>query len=265
MPLPPAWGRFLADWPRGARLALLVAFVVIVGWLFALPSPFFQRFPAAVWLEGPVPAWIGAAVGLRQAHALPGWQQGLRAAAYASLALFLAALVLGPFFSGLVPAFWGVVGLFRILSGNAFVVLSDSRVWGLNLSWALWVGVKTLLLWGGIGYGVLLFVQRDGKAKLRDWWSQQGDRRAFTREQRAQMAEYQKLYMAARRAGQPVPPAPAGLMVGAPGVSWGDRAKLTFWAVRIGLLLVGAFGLWALFGGYATAIARELVWRLFMG
>ena len=70
MPLPPAWGRFLADWPRGARLGLLVAFVVIVAWLFALPSPFFQQYPAALWLEGPVPAWIGAAVGLRQAHAL---------------------------------------------------------------------------------------------------------------------------------------------------------------------------------------------------
>ena len=264
-----AWG----VWALALALALL--------WHAGLDAQFYRYFPAAIWLEGPLPAVLGAGVGLwlhrardRQATVpagtvpaapSPGWFLGLAACGFAALGLLLAILLPGPFAVGLLGTLKGLWGLLRAVWPASFFVLPE--VWGTPYaSYVGWMCVKALLLWGAAGYVAALLVRAGRRDWLRWRWRDLTQSRAFRRDQKQRLREYRQAYLAALSDGQPPPPRPVELVPDvAMGDGWGNHARTAFWLVRIVLLLVGGVSFWAMFGDalvHATtrAISPALPW-----
>jgi hypothetical protein len=243
--------------PRGTLAAGAIAALALL-WFALLPSDFYAKFPVAVWLEGPLPALIGFSVGLWRHRLEPLWRQLLAACGYAFAVMAFVVLVPGVLTVGFSKALYGFWLLLTLVAGSIFgmFAMPDQEWTTVNILWANWILAKTLLVWGAVAYGVTLLLGH--RATLRNGFGGISDTVAFNRVQRQQWKEYRTTYMAAVRAGQPVPAAPAGLVPGMGG-SLADRAKLTFWGVRITLLVASAIGLWAVAGDYIRAIGRGLI------
>lgn len=245
-----------------AALPWLGAFLLAVWWHLLLPSDIYRSFPVGVYLEGPFPALLGAAVGRWWHRHEPPRLRALGVAAGAAVGLLLAILLLGPLFIGLSAPFKGLGGVWSILPGRAFMLLAHGELWSDPRRlwvWPLWLAVKSVLFWALLAYLVMLALRHDARAKLRWLWRDLTQNHAFRREQRRLHREYRHLYLEALKAGQAPPAPPPGYVPGAgAGDGWADNAKGLFWLVRIVLLFVGGISFWAIFGDYLVQIMQRL-------
>lgn len=236
-------GDALAAFPRRQRLTLAVLLAAVVLWHLLLPGFFYRD--SAVFIEGPLPALLGAAVGLWLFRTEPSAFQALAGCAGAALASLACVLVFGLLLFGPWDMALGVWAMLRNGLRVPFAALPAAigSPYGL---WVFWMGVKTLLLWGAIGFGILVY-RRHG-ADPRELWGGLRDRRVMSADLRRRGREYSRLYAAAVRAGEAPPAPPPGLMPQMAGGGIEGYARLSYWALRIGLALVGAAGLYAAIG-----------------
>lgn len=259
MQLRPVPLRAVAPGWVAAPLALTAAAVL---WHLALPERYYGD--AAVFLEGPLPAVAGAGLGLWIHRHSPAWFAALAGCAFATFALLSSALVLGTLLFGPITALLGAWGTLRAVWPQGLLLLP--QLWGTPFGlYVAWVAVKSLLVWGALGYLVALFLHGDGRARpAQAWllgaWRDLTQGRAFRRHQRQQLREYRQLYLDALKQGAAPPAPPAGLL---PGAAAGDGARSAYWLLRIGLLLAGAVSaalFWAAVGDELQALARRAAW-----
>jgi hypothetical protein len=236
---------------RGAAwlLALLAALV----WHVLLP-PMLAGNPAS-YLEGPLPAVLGAAAGLWLHQRAPTWLAVLAACAFAMLGLLLAILTVGLVVFGPMGALRGIGQWFASLYPSAFIALP--RLLGSPyLLWAVWVAGKTLLAWGALAYLGAILMRREGREWLRWRWRDLTQSHAFRRDQKQRLREYRQAFLVAVNSGQPPPPRPPELV---PDVAMGGGgAQAAYWLLRIGYFLVGGTLFWWAFGDYLALIAHRL-------
>lgn len=238
---------------RGA--AWLLALLAAIAWHVLLPAVLAGN--AAAYLEGPLPAVLGAAAGLWLHRSAPTWLAVLAACAFAMLGLLLAILTVGLVVFGPMGALRGLGQWFASPYPSAFIALP--RVLGSPyLLWAVWMAGKTLLAWGALAYLGSLVLRREGRAWLRWRWLDLTQGWAFRRDQRQRLREYRHAYLAALKAGQPPPPRPAELVPDVAAGGFGGGAQAAYWLLRIGYFLVGGTLFWWAFGDYLALIAHRL-------
>ena len=237
--------RAALPYPRQTAGLLIGLAVVVLAWHLMLPGWFYHT--SAVYLEGPLPAFLGAAFGLWLHRADAPRMQALGACGWAIIASIVAVAVFGTATFGPLAAIAGLYGLFRDVFHLPF--LDAPRAIGSGyFPYVFWEGVKTLLTWGAIAYVVLLLTHSDLRSGVRGALADRQVNRTFTAEQRKLSADYRRRYVEAVKAGDTPPPAPAGLVPSgvtmAAGGTWHNRAKFAFWAVRIGVAIAGLLGVW---------------------
>ena len=238
---------------RGA--AWLLALLAAVAWHLLLPAALAGN--AATYLEGPLPAVLGAAAGLWLHQRAPTWRAALAACAFAMLGLLLAILTLGLVVFGPMGALRGLGQWLASPYPAAFLALP--RVLGSPyLLWVLWMAAKTLLAWGALAYLAALLLRREGRAWLRWRWLDLTQGWAFRRDQRQRLREYRHAYLTALKAGQPPPPRPPELVPDVAAGGFGGGAQAAYWLLRIAYFLIGGTLFWWAFGDYLALIAHRL-------
>ena len=255
-PVPTSIAEFVSAYPRrSARLLAGVSAAALL-WHFALPGLFYRN--SAFLIEGPFPALAGAAVALWLHRADRPAVQALAACGWAFLAGVVAIIALG------LPAFGplAMLGSLVTLARNALRVPFADVLGSPYAAWLFWMGVKTVLAWGALAYGALLY-RRHGVAGLRGLWSDWREERNFDAAQREERRAFRRLYNDAVKSGGPLPAAPRSLVAPAArsrtGLGW---AQSGYWLVRIAVALVGAGGLYAFLSG---DLRSQLVALLFRG
>lgn len=251
-------------YPPQTSRRLLYLLIAVVLWHLLLPGWFYHT--SAVYLEGPLPAFAGAAFGLWLHQAETPRMQALGACGWAIFVSIAAVLVGGTMLFGPLAAIRGFYALMRNLFHIPFV--DAPRAIGSGyFPYVFWMGVKTVLAWGAVAYVVLLFTRYDLKSRLQEIFANRSVNRTFTVEQRKQWTDYRRRYVEAVKAGGTPPAAPAGLMpAGAvPAGSWHNRAKFAYWAVRIGVALAGLFGLWSAFKDQLFGLGGQIFMRGLLG
>jgi hypothetical protein len=253
LPYPPQTSRRLLY----LLLAVLLWHLLLPGWFYHTP---------AVYLEGPLPAVVGVAFGLWLHQAETLRLQALGACGWGIFASMAAVLIGGSMLFGPLTA---IVGLYALVRNVFHIPFIDAfRAIGSGyLPYVIWMGIKTLLAWGAIGYIVLLFTHLDLASRFRDTFASHGVNRTFTREQRKQAADYRRRYVEAVKAGGTPPPTPPGLVALGPGMTgaWHNRARFAYWAVRIGIALAGVVGLWSAFKDQLFGMGGQIFMRGLLG
>ena len=247
--------------PRASKptAILFLCLVAALLWHAMGPTAYYRNI--AVYLEGPLPAVAGAAIGL-WLHADDRPPVPVLAACFwaiiASLAVVLVAgsLAFGPF-----SAARGAFLLLRNGVRLPFAALLTANGPPVYLFWA---GIKTALVWGAAAYLVLLALRPESRDRLQTLAAGYGEQRAFTREQRQQARDYRRIYLEAVRSGQAPPAPPPILSAPVLGSRWNGRIQLFYWLLKIGLAIAGAFGLYAAFqqqlaDTFAGALLRGLL------
>ena len=250
--------------PRLTAELLIGLAVAVLAWHLMLPGWFYHT--SAVYLEGPLPALVGAAFGVWLHQADTPRMQAVGACGWATFAGILAVAVLGTVSFGPFAAIAGLYGLFR--AGFHLPFVDVPRAIGSGYApYVFWMGVKTLLIWGAVAYVILIFTRFDLKARFSQLFANRSEERAFTVEQRRQWADYRKQYLAAVKGGETPPAAPPGLVPlgAAPAGTWHNRAKFVYWAVRIGVALAGVLGLWTAFKDQLFGIGGQIFLRGLFG
>jgi hypothetical protein len=251
-------------YPRQTAELLIGLAVAVLIWHLLLPGWFYHT--SAVYLEGPLPALIGAAFGLWLHQKDAARMRAVGACGWAIFASIAAVGVLSTATFGPLSAIAGLYSLLR--AGFHLPFVDVPRAFGSGYApYVFWMGVKTLLCWGALAYVVLLFTRFDLKTRLRDAVAGHSVRRTFSAEQRKQWSEYQRRYVEAVKAGGTPPPAPAGLVPpgAAPASTWHNRAKFAYWAVRIGVAIAGLLGLWTAFKDQLFGIGGQIFLRGLFG
>lgn len=247
--------------------ALVLGAAVLLSFTFyaSLPDvPIYRGL--AVYLEGPVPFIIGAALGVWLHRTSPGWLMTLGACGCAVAFAVAGILLLGTVFKG--PVF-ALRSTYNVL-GSSAVILPFSllpEAWGTSFfTYILWTSVRSVVIWGGIAYGVLIAFKPETRRRVRVLFDTMFEERAFDRHQRQLYRQYRAEYVRAVNAGQPPPPPPPELLPATQyGRSFDSYARSAFWVLRIVLLLVGAAWGWALIDQYVYAAARSVGFPLFFG
>jgi hypothetical protein len=238
---------------RGA--VLLLALLAAIVWHVLLPSSYYRD--SAVFLEGPLPALIGAGVGLWVHRRSPTWLAVLSACAFAFLALLAALLAVGFFTAGPMRTFRAIGQLFASLYPLPFLAIAQGVLATPYALWVCWMALKTLIAWGAVGYLVALCFRPDARAWLRWRWRDVTQSWAFRRDQKQRLREYRQAYLDALKAGLPPPPRPPELM---PDIAMGNGggAQAAYWTLRIAYFLIGGTLFWWAFGEQMTLILQRL-------
>lgn len=247
----------LRAYPRRSAWLLAALLAATLLWHFALPSLFYRS--SAVFIEGPLPAILGAAVALWLHRADRPAVQALAACGWALLAGVVAIVVFGlPLFGIL-----ATLGSLLTLARNAVRFPFADAIGSPYAAWLLWMGVKTVLVWGAVAYAVILY-RRHGAEGVHGLLSGWGEQRAFNAGQRDEFKAFRRRYNEAKRNGGPLPTAPASLVAPGSGREHGglDWARSAYWLVRIGVALIGASGLYAFL---SQDMRSQLVGLLFRG
>ncbi|MGG5812382.1 hypothetical protein [Falsiroseomonas sp. CW058] len=242
---------------RGSHWLLigLAALLLAVLWHVLLPAQYYRFFPVAIWLEGPIPAALGATAGLWWHRRDAAWLAALGACAFAFAAMFATILLLGPFLFGLIGTFRGLWAHLQSVMPASFAALLS--VWNTAyVPYASWACLRTMLAWGSLAYLAVLFVKGGGRAWLQWRWRDLLQRRAFRRHQEQLRREYQDAYLKAVAAGQAPPSLPPGYVPGA--ARDGDGAQTAYWLLRIGYFLIGGALFWWAFGDQLALIVQRL-------
>lgn len=149
--------------PVSVWLALAAPALILL-WYSLLPTHHFQEAPLGVWLEGPIPAWLGACLGLWRHRARRGWRKILAVAAYAALGQFTASGYLSSTHFGLLPMPEGFTGeQFDFMHSGPSPLSDDPWQWDGALRF--WVSMKLLLLAATVTYWVMLALGRRSRRK----------------------------------------------------------------------------------------------------
>lgn len=255
---------FAVPYSRETSKLLIGCLVAAILWHLILPGWFYHT--KAIYLEGPLPALAGAAVGLRLHRDDTLQLQLCGACGWAIAGSILAILLLGTLIFGPFQA----IGALFVLLRDAFRIPFAALLTASGspyMAYVFWMGIKTLLLWGAAAYLFLILTRLDLRGRLGLAVQSHRDSRAFNAEQRRQWAGYQKQYLEAVRNGGTPPPAPAGLVPpgAAPAGSWHHRAKFAYWAVRAGIAIAGILGLWTALNQQLLGFAMPIFWRGLFG
>jgi hypothetical protein len=242
---------------------LAFALALAVSFHIALPDiPYYQGLP--VYLEGPFPFIIGAALGVWFHRAEARWFRWLGVCGYGVAFTVAAILLLGSVVSGPGYAFKSTYNL--LVSSIATVPFSVlPEAWGTTFFlYLVWTSLRSLVIWGALAYGIALLNRPHTRARMRARFDDLRQKRAFERHQRQLHRDYREAYLSAVRAGQEPPPPPAGLLPAIAGPS-GGYARTTFWTLRIVLLVGGLLWGWAMLDEYIYALARDIGMSLLFG
>ena len=115
----------------------------------------------AVWLQGPIPVWLGACVGLWRHRARRGWRKALAVAAYAFLGALLAVGYLSFTYHGVIPTPAGIAAAqFVSMHPNPSPLPEDVRAWQWEGVRSLLSEVNQMLFYATVVYWVVLAVGR---------------------------------------------------------------------------------------------------------
>ena len=231
--------------PRASRSVAVMVLLVLAAvlWHLMLPAGYYRNI--AVYLEGPLPAVVGAAAGLWRHRDEPAPVRALAACLWAVVACAVVIALVGTLRFGPLQALAGLWALLRNGFRIPFAAMLSTS--GGSTLYLFWAGIRTLLVWGALGYVALLLLRPETRGRLGSVAAGYGERRAFGRVQRQQAAEYRRLYLEAVKNGQTPPAPPPILTAPALGTNWGGHAQIAYWLLRIGLAVAGAIGLYAVF------------------